>query len=282
MAFAGIRDIIICIISTTPMVRNGPTCTGGTQPARTWSTGHIFPLFWSHRRRCWNRQIYEKGEHFSGSAVVLDDETVFYLTRHLGPMEDGEETVQQQWMTRSRDMLEFEPEKLVIGEHPVGASFDFRDPKVLKVGDVWYMVLASAVDGKAAILLYRSEDMEHWDYVKPLVTEPEEGVRCFECPDFFPLDGSFTAWGALMCHRDVYGRYQMSRYYIGEFRDENFTVKSTGWFDFGSNCYAMQSFEHEGRRIAIGWISDFYGEHVEVENGAYWEHDHSKSAACKE
>lgn len=45
-------------------VRNGPTCTGGTQPARTWSTGHIFPLFWSHRRRCWNRQIYEKGEHF--------------------------------------------------------------------------------------------------------------------------------------------------------------------------------------------------------------------------
>ena len=210
-----------------------------------------------------------KGGAFSGSAVVLDDETVFYLTRHLGPMEDGEETVQQQWMTRSRDMLEFEPEKLVIGEHPVGASFDFRDPKVLKVCDVWYMVLASAVDGQAAILLYRSEDMEHWDYVKPLVTEPEEGVRCFECPDFFPLDGSFTAWGALMCHRDVYGRYQMSRYYIGEFRDENFTVKSTGWFDFGSNCYAMQSFEHEGRRIAIGWISDFYGEHVEVENGAY-------------
>ena len=119
-----------------------------------------------------------KGGAFSGSAVVLDDETVFYLTRHLGPMEDGEETVQQQWMTRSRDMLEFEPEKLVIGEHPVGASFDFRDPKVLKVGDVWYMVLASAVDGQAAILLYRSEDMEHWDYVKPLVTEPEEGEMC--------------------------------------------------------------------------------------------------------
>ena len=29
----------------------------------------------------------------------------------------------------------------------------------------------------------------------------------------------------------------------------------------------MQSFEHEGRRISIGWISDFYGEHLEVENG---------------
>lgn len=31
----------------------------------------------------------------------------------------------------------------------------------------------------------------------------------------------------------------------------------------------MQSFAHEGRRICIGWISDFYGEHVEKENGAY-------------
>lgn len=210
-----------------------------------------------------------KGGAFSGSAIALENETVFYLTRHLGPMEDGEETVQQQWMTRSHDMLEFEPEKLVIEERPKGASFDFRDPKVVKIGDMWYMVLASTMNGQAAILLYKSRDMEHWSYVKPLLTEEEEGVRCFECPDFFPLDGSFAAWGALMCHRDASGRYQMSRYYIGEFKDEEFSMKSTGWYDFGSNCYAMQSFEHEGRRIAIGWISDFYGEHVEVENGAY-------------
>ncbi len=211
----------------------------------------------------------QKGGAFSGSAVVLEDEVVFYLTRHLGPMEDGEETVQQQWMTRSRDMLEFGPEKLVIGEGPKGASFDFRDPKVLKIGDMWYMVLASAMNGHAAILLYKSGDMEHWSYVKPLLTEKEEGIRCFECPDFFSLDGCYVAWGALMCHKDPGGRFQMSRYYTGEFKDENFSVESTGWYDFGSNCYAMQSFEHEGRRIAIGWISDFYGEHVKAEDSAY-------------
>ena len=46
-------------------------------------------------------------------------------------------------------------------------------------------------------------------------------------------------------------------------------MESTGWYDFGSNCYAMQSFEHEGRRIAIGWISDFYGEHIKAEDSAY-------------
>ena len=107
--------------------------------------------------------------------MVLEDEVVFYLTRHLGPMEDGEETVQQQWMTRSRDMLEFGPEKLVIGEGPKGASFDFRDPKVVKIGDMWHMVLASAMNGQAAILLYKSGDMEHWSYVKPSAHRKRRG-----------------------------------------------------------------------------------------------------------
>lgn len=210
-----------------------------------------------------------KGGAFSGSAVVSEDEAVFYFTRHAGPMEDCEDTVQQQWMTRSRDMLEFEPEKLIIGERPEGVSFDFRDPKVFRENDVWYMVLGSAADGTAAMLLYRSMDMEQWEYVKPLLREEEEGVRCFECPDFFCLDGEYVAWGALMCHYDSNKRFQMSRYYTGEFEKETFSVKNTGWYDFGSNCYAMQSFEHDGRRISIGWISDFYGEHVKAEEGAY-------------
>lgn len=210
-----------------------------------------------------------KGGAFSGSAVVMDDKVIFYLTRHFGPMEDCEETVQQQWMCSSSDMIHFTEEKLIIGEHPEGASFHFRDPKVLRIGEKWYMVLASAVQGKAAILLYESEDMEHWNYLHPLLVEPENGITCFECPDFMELDGKYVAIGAWMHHYDDCGRYQMSRYYIGDFENQNYQAGTSGWFDFGSNCYAMQSFEHEGRRICIGWISDFYGEHVELENGAY-------------
>lgn len=211
-----------------------------------------------------------KGGAFSGCEITQGDTAVFYLTRHLGPWEDCEDTVQRQWRMTSEDMLNFSKEELVIGERPKEASFDFRDPKVIQEGDKWYMVLASAVEGKGAILLYRSEDMVNWTYLGPLLKEEkEDGVRCFECPDFMKLDQKYLALGALMCHEDREGRYQMSKYYIGSFEEERFTVESEGWFDFGSNCYAMQSFEHEGRRINIGWISDFYGEHVKVENGAY-------------
>lgn len=210
-----------------------------------------------------------KGGAFSGSAVVLDNEVVFYLTRHIGPLKDCEETVQKQWMMKSQDMIHFTPEQLMIEKRPENASFHFRDPKVLKVKDTWYMVLASAMNDKAAILLYSSKDMENWKYLHPLLIEETEGIECFECPDFMELDGKYLALGAWMCHYDEQNRYQMSRYYIGEFENEQFRKESEGWFDFGSNCYAMQSFCHEGRRINIGWISDFYKEHLEWNGGAY-------------
>ncbi len=207
------------------------------------------------------------GGAFFGSAVVRGEEVMFFLTRSLGPCNDDDSTVQQQWVMRSGDMLHFTEEELVIKEPPRGASFDFRDPKVMYGGGKWYMVLGSSLEGKAAILLYESEDLEHWDYSGPLLTENEEGIRCVECPDFIELDGKYLAVGALMHHQDPFGRYQMSRYYVGGFADGIFTEEGRGWFDFCGNCYAMQSFEHEGRRISIGWISDFYGEHLEVENG---------------
>lgn len=208
------------------------------------------------------------GGAFSGSAIVNGDEAIFFLTRSSGPSIDGIQTVQQQWMMKSSDMLHFTDEELIIGEPPQGASFDFRDPKVIRADGRWYMVLGSALNGKAAILLYESGDLRQWDYKGPLLTEQETGIRCFECPDIMELDGKYVVTGALMHHYDPCGRYQMCRYYIGNFKDSIFTQESQGWFDFGGNCYAMQSFCHEGRRINIGWVSDFYGEHLELENGA--------------
>ena len=208
------------------------------------------------------------GGAFSGSAVVQGDEAVFFFTRSSGPCIDSEKTLQQQWMMRSRDMLYFTEESLVVAHPPQGASFDFRDPKVVRADGKWYMVLGSALDGKAAILLYGSEDLCHWDYIGPLLVEEEPGIRCMECPDLIGLDGKYIAVGAWMHHYDNCGRYQMCRYYVGEFQDGVFTKENEGWFDFGSNCYAMQSFEHGGRRVSIGWVSDFYGEHLELEGGA--------------
>lgn len=209
-----------------------------------------------------------KGGAFSGSALPMGDEVNFYLTRHIGPQEDGPDTIQYQDMVKSHDMIHFEQEKTVIREKPEGTNFDFRDPKVIKIGDKYYLVLGACVNGKGTFLLYESDDAENWKYKCPLITE-NTPVRTIECPDFFPLDGKYVAMGAWMCHYDENGRYQQCRYYVGDWRGSEMDVHKQQWVDFGSNCYAAQSFEQDNRRIFIGWISDFYGEHIPVEHGAY-------------
>lgn len=208
-----------------------------------------------------------KGGAFSGCAVAGEQQIDIYLTRHEGPQEDGPET--REWQTKAvcRDGIGIESEVLLIGEKPKGVSPDFRDPKVQQIGRENYMVLGSAVNEIPAILLYR-ENEGSWEYLGPLLTEPAEGIKTFECPDFFELDGFFVALGAWMWHRDEFGRRQMTRCYIGEFDGRTLHSQKEQWYDFGSNFYAVQSFTHENRRIAIGWISDFYGEHRPDINGA--------------
>lgn len=210
-----------------------------------------------------------KGGAFSGCAVPFEDRVVFYLTRHDGPQTDSSQTLEWQTMTSSTDLLHFQPEVEIIRKKPEGAGHDFRDPKVIKIGDWWYMVLGSNLNRVSAILLYRSQDMEHWEYRGPLLMEPDPGSSTIECPDFFYLDGKYVADGALMTHVDDHGRRQMTRCYIGDFQNEKLQIEHTHWYDFGSNFYAVQSFEHEGRRIAIGWVSDFNQEHQTVPDGAY-------------
>ncbi|MCI8949587.1 MAG: glycoside hydrolase family 32 protein [Lachnospiraceae bacterium] len=219
------------------------------------------PMLWKDPDR--------KGGAFSGSAAVKADGIHLYLTRHDGPQTDGADTLEWQTKAICRDGIHITEERDLITEKPQGASFDFRDPKVVKVGETWYMVLGSCIDQIPAFLLYQKMADKSWQYKGTLLTEKRPGIRTFECPDFFPLDGKFAAIAAWMCHRDEGGRYQMTRCYIGDFDGKSLTVESEQWLDFGSNFYAVQTFEHQGRRVAIGWVSDFYQEHRNVKNGAY-------------
>ncbi len=212
----------------------------------------------------------QKGGAFSGSAVVLDDRIRFYLTRHLGPQEDSEEeTVQYQTMTESADSIHFDKEVRIIEKPDETFSFNFRDPKVIWHEGRWEMVIGTRVHNTPSIVRYQSNDGKEWQYAGILLEEKTEGVYTIECPDFFWLDGSMVAVGAWMFYSDEQRRFQPTFYYIGTYEEGKFTLEHKGLYDFAGNFYAVQSFEHEGRRIAIGWVSDFYNEHLPEENGAY-------------
>lgn len=215
-------------------------------------------------------EIDKKGGAFSGSAITLEDKIIIYFTRHAGPPEDSEEeTKQYQVMAISKDSIHFENETVIIEKPDNTFSYNFRDPKVFMYKGIWQMVVGAKVKGVPSLVLYISEDMEHWNYKGVLLEEQTEGIYTFECPDFFQADGKFVTVCSWMMYVDEERRYQPTYYYIGDYTSEKFYVEKKGLYDFGSNFYAVQSFEHDGRRIAIGWTADCYQEHVPEENGSY-------------
>ncbi|GAL20558.1 sucrose-6-phosphate hydrolase [Vibrio maritimus] len=66
----------------------------------------------------------------------------------------------------------------------------FRDPKVWKQGDTYYMVVAAQSQALfGSMILYRSTDLSNWEHLGPIKTRYDEFGFMWECPDFFELDG---------------------------------------------------------------------------------------------
>ena len=195
------------------------------------------------------------GGCYSGSAVIKDD--VLYLIYTTVSKELG----QTQSVAMTRDGVHFEKYagNPVIDHYPEDGSPDFRDPKVIKRGDTYHMVLASGKDGCARVLHYRSADLLHWEYAGVLFEGCEYGA-IFECPDLFPLGEHWVLKGSSSLsrsHREVF--------IVGDFDGETFKPISRQIPEEG-HFYASQSFETpDGRRILFGWMHNpKYVPHISI------------------
>lgn len=211
-----------------------------------------------------------RGGAWSGSALPFQDHVRLFFTRHIGPNSDRSIKHEYQVSVTSKDLLTFSEESTLL-EGPPGKEIasDIRDPKVFRYQNSWYMVLGSACNQIPAVLLYSSEDLDHWSYQGVLYQEASKDTVAFECPDFFEIDGTYILTVSKMRHTDEMGRKDTTHYYAGTFDGKCFHPHSEGLLDFGGNIYAVQTFLHENRRIALGWISDFYKEHISENNSVY-------------
>jgi sucrose-6-phosphate hydrolase SacC (GH32 family) len=192
-------------------------------------------------------QPYENtGGCFSGSAVVKDD--VLYLFYTSVSKELG----QTQSLAISYDGVHFEKYagNPIISVSPVDpASKDFRDPKVGKHGDAYYMVVGAGVDGIGKLLLYTSQDLYNWQY-EGIMLEGEEYGPVVECPDLFPLGNKYV----LMFSKMKVPTHA-TKFWVGDFDGTTFTMESEQIVEAGPSFYAPQTFlDHKGRRIIIAWM----------------------------
>jgi len=142
-------------------------------------------------------------------------------------------------------------------DYPDFCSCHVRDPKVWREKNEWKMVLgARTLDDKGCILIYRSDNLEKWEYSASL-SIPDFGYM-WECPDYFEINGkgflSVSPQGLEHYETKYQNLYQSGYFSVnGKLEDNNFG-EFIEW-DMGFDFYAPQSFEApDGRRIMIGWM----------------------------
>lgn len=218
------------------------------------------------------------GGAFSGNAFRDRDGTLkFYYTERL-PAYDlftGYREVQK-IAEPGRDLIKAERIVTVLEERPDGVKHDFRDPKVWweEEAGAYRMILGASIEGDPAVLLYGSSDGLNWQYLKPLYRAPvnfrEEGARAVECPDFFQLEDKWVLVMGFVGHMEPRTRRHNLLYaLIGELKDDHFIpdTPELQLLDIGTDYYAMQSFEAEGRQIAFAWL--FNWEYRKPEGSSY-------------
>ncbi|HTB97897.1 MAG TPA: glycoside hydrolase family 32 protein [Terracidiphilus sp.] len=207
---------------------------------------------------------------FSGSAIVFNGRPTFIYTGvqnatpELMTLHDGNGKLRETQMlaTAEDDALLHWKKRAqpIIPSPPAGMTVTgFRDPCPWHEDDGWYLGVGSGEREKGGcVLLYRSHDLLHWEYLHKLTEGKPNGLQAqnpcdsgemWECPDFFPIDGH---------HCLFYSTENKVIWTTGEYdaRAHLYTPKRRGVLDHGA-YYAPKSFlAPDGRRILWGWIRE--------------------------
>jgi beta-fructofuranosidase len=200
----------------------------------------------------------ERGGCFSGSAV--DNNGILTLI-YTGAVHSGGKFIETQCLAESKDGVHFEKYRAnpVIAGPPETGSRDFRDPKVWRHGDYWYLIAGTCKDGRGKVVLYRSSDLLAWEYLNVLAENSGcgggEAGDMWECPDFFPLGDRH-----ILIFSPIGAERRKAVYLSGMMDYDKHVFDYTDWgeVDHGFNYYAPQSFTGSGgHRVIIGWASDW-------------------------
>ena len=199
---------------------------------------------------------FDKDGCFSGSSIVVNDRLYVVYTGFINN-EKPEDIIQQQCLAYSDDGVNFVKLGLIIGKDklPEGyASNDFRDPRIFKVEDAYYILVAARkIGGRGRILLYQSKDILNWEFVSDIADIDSKGIM-IECPDYVKDLGLLLyseqykpAEGLL------YLNTHSSCYRLGHFKNHKFKSKHISMIDYGFDFYAPQVFTND--HVMIAWMN---------------------------
>lgn len=231
------------------------------------------PMYWGHAKSAdlvhWQHlpialapgDDFDRDGCFSGSAVVYEDTLALIYTGHtwLGDVGDERLIRQVQCLATSTDGVRFVKHGAVIGTPPHDSIMHFRDPKVWKEDDHWYLIAGARQGDRPLLPLYRSADLQAWEFLDYVDRGSEGDGYMWECPDLFRLNGHdvllYSPQGMQPQGYERLNKYQTG-YRVGRLDSEwHFTGGPFIELDNGHDFYAAQTLEAaDGRRLVWAWL----------------------------
>lgn len=240
------------------------------------------PMHWGHVKSDdfvkWTRlpvamapdEKYDSVGCFSGSSLELSDGRHLLIYTGVSKRVDaeGKEHEYQQQCVAIGDGVDYEKVACnpVISTEmlpPGGNTTDFRDPKIWKEGNCYYVAVANrAADGCGQILLYESEDAVSYRLKGVVDQSAGQLGRMWECPDYFALGDKKIL---IISPQEMTGDGMEihpgnnSLFVVGEAPDWiDFKRESMQQIDYGMDFYAPQTMRTaDGRRMMIAWMQSW-------------------------
>lgn len=218
-------------------------------------------------------QPYDADGCFSGSAIEKNGKLYLMYTGQVNG------APQTQALAVSEDGIHFEKSTLnpilTVPQSDEIHGGDFRDPKVWIHDGKYYSVIGgrSRNEQEGFALLFKSNDLVHWNFVNIAARAEGNEGKMWECPNFAEIDGQDVLIFSPMDLDTADGKF---------FRDKTAGVLIgkldyvTGIFDRGEFQYLDKGFDFyapqvtqtpDGRTIMIGWMAMWLVEMHEAVDG---------------
>ena len=205
---------------------------------------------------------YETHGCYSGSGINDNGVLTLIYTGNVKDENGNRETYQ--CLVTSEDGVNFKKyeNNPVIYNQPEGYTRHFRDPKVWKKDEIWYMVIgAQTINNEGKVLLFKSVDLKDWSLVGDTAGSGLNDLGYFgymwECPDLFSLKGKdilIASPQGLESKGDLYNNIYQSGYFVGKLKYDSGRLIHGEFteLDRGFEFYAPQTtLDNKGRRILI-------------------------------
>lgn len=207
---------------------------------------------------------YNKDGVYSGSALVQGEKLHLFYTGNVKEPGDydyiytGRQHNTVHVVSPDGERVASEEVLLYNKDYPEGLSCHVRDPKVFAYEGKYYMVLgARTKEDRGQVLLYASEDLEHWTHIRTFETLANFGYM-WECPDLFEINGQWILMASpqgLPSSKYEFQNVYSCGYFLmqGDFRKDGYLTEYIE-ADFGFDFYAPQTFLQGERRLLLGWM----------------------------